>query len=162
MTINVHDFRTYVVQPAVNECMLYGVPGPSYIDELLVATAAIESGMGKWLHQAGGPAVGVFQIEPASLHDLVNGFITPSKKLKPLLDAHRLGVPVEEQVIWDLRLAAVIARLFYYRVKETLPTEITLQSLWHYYKKHWNTDAGAATLPSFVNALHAYTDIRAV
>lgn len=162
MTIAVHDFRAYVVAPALDLCVsLARVPAPRFAEDLLVATAAQETAIGRWLHQAGGgPALSVYQIEPASLHDLMRGFVDPAPRFKQLLDTVRLGVPLDEQVLWDLRCATVIARLFYYRVKEPLPAETTLDSLWHYYKTHWNTKQGAATRDSFVNALHAYTDIR--
>jgi hypothetical protein len=163
MTIAVHDFRAYVVKPGLDVCESLGkVPCPVFTEHLLVATAAQETALGRWLHQAGGgPARSVYQIEPASLDDLDRGFISATPRFKPLMDTVRLGVPLGEQIMWDLRLATVIARLFYFRVREPLPQETTTESLWHYYKTYWNTKAGAATRDSFVNSLHAYTDIRA-
>lgn len=159
--INVHDFRAYILRPALDLAQsLAGVPHTPYIEDLLVATCAIETQMGVYLHQTGaGPALSIYQIEPASLEDLLKNFAS-AKRYAPLLTAVR--VPAAEstdEIMWNLRFATVCARLFYYRVKEPLPKETTFDTLWHYYKTHWNTELGAATTASFRASLKL-TDIR--
>jgi hypothetical protein len=128
---------------------------------LLVATAAQETQFGLHLHQTGaGPALGVFQVEPATLDDLWRNFITGNARFKPALDACMVpGIDPKDQIMWNLKFSAVVARLNYYRVKEPLPTSVSFDTLWHYYKKYWNSDLGAATESSFRAALRL-TDLH--
>jgi hypothetical protein len=159
--INVHDFREYILAPALDLCQsLAGVPDTPYVRDLLVATCAIETQMGVYLHQTGrGPALSIYQIEPTSLEDLLKNFAS-QKRYAPLLAAVRVpAVSAEDEIMFNLRFATVCARLFYYRVKEPLPKLATFDNLWHYYKTYWNTEAGAATSASFRSALKL-TDIR--
>jgi len=165
MTINVHDFREYVVAPSCALCAeLAAVPAPKFIEDLIVATAAQETAIGRWLHQGGaGDAVSIYQFEPASLDSLMKDYIIPAKdnRFAKLLIASRVGVsvPAVDEVKWNLRFATVMARLYYYRVPQGLPLTTSFQTLWEYYKKYWNTDLGSATEASFANALKAYTDL---
>ena len=163
MGINAHDFRTYIVAPA---CELLAakasVPNPPFAADLLVATCAQETGLGTWLHQTGvGDAISIWQFEPATLRDLWTNFIQGTPRYAAAIAACAVpGIDELDQVIWNLRLGAVLARLYYYRVKEPLPAgPTTLQGLWHYYKTYYNTVAGAATLSSFQAALKL-TDLR--
>lgn len=155
MTITPTHFLEYIIEPATELCMtLAGVPAPPYMDTLLLATASQETLLGKWLHQIRGPALGVFQVEPATLDDLLNNYIKSAKRFNRLMQAVSLpGAEPREQIIFDLRYAAVISRLYYFRVKEPLPAETTFASLWHYYKTYYNTAAGKATERDFARAL---------
>lgn len=160
MTINAAQFREYIVKPALVLCWDQAqVPATPFIHDLLIATAAQETLLGKWLHQVRGPALGVYQIEPASFHDLMQNFVISNKRYNTLLEvAGGSGIAVN-RVIFDLRFATVIARLFYYRVLEPLPKATTFDTLWGYYKAHWNTTAGRATEADFERAL-LLTDIQ--
>jgi hypothetical protein len=147
--------------PALELCAdVAHVPDTPYIRDLIVATCAIETHLGTYLHQTGrGPALSIYQFEPSSLEDLLKNFAS-APKYAALLHASRVeGVSDESQIMWNLRFATVCARLYYYRVREALPHETTFESLWHYYKTYWNTEAGAATAASFRDALKL-TDIR--
>lgn len=160
MTFNVHDFRTYIIGPTLELCAdLAGVPDTPYVRDLLVATCAQESRLGTWLHQTGsGPAISIYQLEPATLDDLLRNFAS-APKYRDILRASMVeGQPAVDQIIWNLRFATICARLNYYRVREPLPRGTTFDSLWHYYKTYWNTRHGAATSASFRDALKL-TDI---
>jgi len=149
MTINPTDFRQFVIAPALVALVPAGIPVSKTAADLLMATAANETHLGTWLNQNPGPALGVFQIEPASLASLMarvngpeltalNGIMTPQ--------------PVAVQLDGNLVLAAAICRLFYWQVPDPLPPD-TMSGLWSYYKTHYNTAAGAATMGGFVSAL---------
>lgn len=159
--INTADFRRYLIEPSLELCAdLASVPNTPYIRDLLVATCAQESAMGAYLHQTGrGPAVSIYQFEPTTLEDLLKNYAS-SKRFAPLVAAVRVpAVAAEDEIMWNLRFATVCARLNYYRVKEPLPTVVSFDTLWHYYKQYWNTEAGAATPATFRDALKL-TDIR--
>jgi hypothetical protein len=114
-----------------------------------MATAANETDLGTWLNQAPGPALGVFQIEPASLTSLVARLSVPQ-----LTVLHGIMTPqrIASQIDSNLVLAAAVCRLFYWQVPAPLPPD-TVSGLWSYYKTYYNTDAGAATMDGFVSAL---------
>ena len=68
MTINAHQFSTQIVIPTLQ--MLDQKAGIPYTDityYLVMGTIANESLLGTWLVQEGGPALGLGQIEPATL-----------------------------------------------------------------------------------------------
>jgi hypothetical protein len=153
MTINAQDFRAYVLKPALTA--LSSVTPPTQVAaDLLMATAAVETQLGTYLSQVGGPARGVFQIEPASFTNLWE-HLAPGElvALRPLMTPQN----AIDQLDGNLVFAAAIARLFYWQVPQPLP-ERTADGLWWYYKVHWNSMAGATTGAKFVAALRL-TDI---
>jgi hypothetical protein len=122
--------------------------------DLLMATAAVESRLGSYLHQVDGPALGMFQVEPATLDDLWSNLMPAELAAVVAIMSPQ---PIAEQIAGNLVLAAAMARLFYWHVPVPLPPD-TLAGLWAYYKTYWNTPAGKTTEAEFVAALRL-TDI---
>jgi hypothetical protein len=154
MTIAAADFRNCVIDPALAALAAAGIPPSRTAADLLMATAAVESALGTWLTQVAGPAKSVFQVEPATLAALLGG-LTAEETLA--LRAVMTPQPVIDQIDGNLVLAAAVARLIYWRVAAPLPPH-TAVGLWAYYKKNWNTAAGATTEVQFLAALRL-TDI---
>ena len=135
--------------------------------QLLLATAAQESHCGHFLHQIGGPAVGIYQIEPATFDDLEENYLKyePSiaRKVNELARSPALtrkpGGEIHDktsQLIGDLHYATAVARAQYYRFSEKLPEFDDFEAMWSYYKRYWNTDRGAATRGEFKNNWNAF------
>lgn len=154
MTIAAADFRQQVVVPALLALEPAGIPCTQIAADLLMATAAIESGLGTYLVQRGGPALGVFQIQPASLASCLTRLTSAQRAALGWLKNPQ---GYSAQVATNLVLAAAICRLFYWQVPTPLPLR-TADGLWGYYKRWWNTLAGAATEAEFLAALKL-TDI---
>lgn len=119
--------------------------GPGLCSEaainLLLGTAAQESHFGTYLWQlGGGPAVGVFQMEPATFDWLRDHF----KGKYP-----DIGGRQAEDLEWDLRLAILLARLRYRVVPAPLPDADVVSALAGYYKQYYNTIHGKATIEEF-------------
>lgn len=113
---------------------------------LLLGTAAIESGMGMHTRQiGGGPALGWFQIEPTTFDWLKAKY---RDRYIALLHAPFQELGDES----DPRLAILVARLRYLVVRDPLPHADNLPALAEYWKKHYNTRAGAGTVEKFLNA----------
>jgi hypothetical protein len=155
LTINAPQFRELVITPALAALAPAGIPVTKTAADLLMATAANETDLGTWLNQSPGPALGVFQIEPASLDTLVLR-LTPAQT--KAIEGISTQWTIKEQLDTNLLLAAAICRLFYWQNPFIMPTTWTLDTLWNVYKSVWNTDAGAATLAGFISALKI-TDI---
>ncbi|GAG93875.1 unnamed protein product, partial [marine sediment metagenome] len=92
---------------------------------LLLGTAAQESLFGTYMRQVRGPAMGVFQIEPATFNWL---------KEKYNKDYPHLSKVIVEDLEWDLALAIIFARLRYRAVPAALPIADDIHALAAYWK----------------------------
>jgi len=124
-------------------------------EALLLATAAQESHLGHYLHQeGGGPARGIYQIEPATYGWLLKEIRQRSAVLAHMVDELRPSL-VPTTLEGSLHYATAICRLRYWIVPEALPGP-TFEAIWRYYKKHWNSDLGAATRRQFLSNYRAF------
>lgn len=118
---------------------------------LLLGTCAVESDFGTYLRQNGGPAVGVFQMEPATFNWLRDAF---KGKYPWLADCSA------NEMMGDLCLAAIMARLRYRVVKEPLPLPGDVPALAAYWKQHYNTPLGKGTIEKFCDAYNRYVGVK--
>lgn len=151
MPINVKQLREYVIHPAleaINACSESAI-------QLLLGTAAQETLMGSYLHQINGPALGIYQMEPATYYDIFDKVINPNPNL--LLNINKLigwgyeYEPPKSMLIQNLAFATVLTRCHYLRFKEPLPKVNDIEGMARYYKKYYNTPKGKATESSFID-----------
>jgi hypothetical protein len=120
--------------------------------ELLLGTMSIESNMGQYIKQLGGPARGFFQIEPATEKDIWVNFIAHKKRLKDYLAT--LGYteesPDSNRMLFDIRYQILMARIHYLRVAEPIPLTSLGQA--KYWKKYYNTTLGKGTIKKYLVA----------
>lgn len=117
---------------------------------LLLGTAAAESDFGTYLRQrGGGPAKGVFQIEPNTFNWLRGVY----RDKYPELAGREAS-----ELVSDLRLSIIMARLRYRVVKEPLPPADDIHALALYWKEHFNTYHGAGTVEDFEKKYAEYVD----
>src|SRR6266566_1626681 len=126
MSMKSDQLRFYIVRPALS--LLGPALSTRFAEDLLIATCAQESRLGEYVHQVNGPALGIFQIEPASLTDL--WFWIQHRRPRWDFAFFAIGIdphkPIErDAILYNLRFAAMIARLFYYRVPMALPVDTT-------------------------------------
>ena len=112
--------------------------------ELLLGTAAQESKFGTYLRQIRGPALGVFQMEPATYQWMQEKF----GRVYGFQDRKA------EDMIWDLKLAILLCRLRYLVVKEPIPKTLPEQA--RYWKKYYNTSAGKGTPAEYIANYEKY------
>ena len=118
---------------------------PDAVD-LLMLTAAQESHLGESIYQiGGGPALGIFQIEPATYRDLCDNYLRYQKQLGYILSLYKIpGLSDELNLVGNLLYQVLVARLLYWRHHEFIPT--TLEGRAALYKKYYNTPKGKATV----------------
>jgi hypothetical protein len=133
----------HLIQTTLEPLLLYS----SAAEELLLATCAQESHMGYYRRQVGGPALGIFQMEPASFHDICVNYL----QYHPILDSkiNVLGPRAPDELVNNDALAIAMARVQYLRAPEPLPYPTDLKAIWTLYKLRWNTPQGAATIEQF-------------
>lgn len=140
----------------INTVLIYLDPTIRYspvANDLLMLTAATESHLGTYWRQLGGPARGIFQMEPATEKDIWANFLTykqPLLKLvKDLLGPANFNFPALQ---WNLAYQIAMARVHYFRVKAPLPSykshvdsHEAVFALADYWKEHYNTHLGKGT-----------------
>ena len=111
--------------------------------------------MGAYLHQISGPAIGIFQMEPATHNSLYANYINYRPPIKANVENWVAPVLLNraEQMAWNLGYATVMARIRYFREKEALPAADDDQGLARYWKRYYNTPLGKGTEEEFVYSL---------
>ena len=130
-------------------------------EALLIGTAAQESAGGRYLHQlGGGPALGIYQMEPETHKDIWKNFLTYRADLAPLVRGLRSvqspGIRAAEEMIGNLFYATAMTRIHYFRRPEALPDAGDIPALAAYWKAHYNTVLGAGTEEEFIAAWSRY------
>ena len=141
--MNCTQLRELIIKPALYDLMLLSDDAV----ELMVFTCAVESLGGTYLKQVNGPALGIYQMEPATYNDIWQNYILKKTSLNLIMISNFdcVRMPSEERLIYDLRFATAMTRLFYARIPEKLPVKPGSHGLWDYYKKYYNTGQGSAT-----------------
>lgn len=153
--LNAAQLREFIIKPALHDLMLDSPEA----EELLIFTCANESLGGTYLKQVKGPALGIYQMEPATYNDLWHNYIHNKSSLMMMLLSN-FGVnymPDEQRLIYDLRFATAMTRIFYNRVPEALPPANDVNAIWDYYKKYYNTANGAAQKNEAISNYHKFT-----
>lgn len=122
---------------------------------LSLATAAIESNCGHKLTQSGGgPALGVWQEEPKTLHSTYANcdalrdkyFLNRVNALKGVKTIKSIA---DSELITSPTFACAMARLVYAMDTDPLPHHSDKYAIYVYYKRVFNTPAGASTWDKF-------------
>ena len=121
---------------------------------LLLATAAIESDCGYYIKQVNGPALGIWQPEPATHDDIwknCDALSFDGGEISELLySLAPLGKCGDMALIASPMYCCVIARLKYSMDRQALPEitgdrKIDEVEFYKYYKRVYNTNLGAST-----------------
>lgn len=128
-----------------------GLHSPGAVS-LLLGTAAQESRFGTYLRQIGkGPALGVFQMEPATEQDIWKNYL----HYHPDLVAKIKGVTGESgpgpHLRWNLAYQVAMARVHYRRKNPPIPAWNNIEGLGAYWKQHYNTPIGKGTVEEFTS-----------
>ena len=150
--INPQHLIEYVIRPTLTHLNMYSEAA----ENLLIGTAMHESRL-EYLHQIKGPAIGLWQMEPATHDDLFENYINYRNNLRSLLrqlaGAKYLVSKVDpSEMHGNLNYACAMARMQFYRQSEPLPDKDDIEGLGRYYKKYFNTELGKATPEQFVEA----------
>lgn len=116
---------------------------------LLLGTAAQESQMGHFIRQLfAGPALGIFQMEPATFNDHLTYLARNPKLKEKIIKASGVTELTAEQLEWNIALAICMARVHYYRKPTFIPT--TIEGMAVYWKRYYNTHLGKGTEAEFI------------
>lgn len=145
--------RDLIIRPTLSRLSL---PSPACAERLLMGTIAQESQF-RYLHQlGGGPALGLFQMEPFTAQDLWDRFSVRFK----LMDWVVPGIAPVSQLVWNLQFAAAMCRIHYWARPFTLPERIILSpdELAAIWKKHYNTEKGKGKPTEFIKNYQTFVE----
>ena len=142
-------FRDFVIRPTIKSLGLWSTEA----EELLLGTALKESGLIHRVQLGGGPARGLFQMEPATHDDIWDNYLRYHKALATL--AKSLKSRPTAAGAYELRnndrYAAAMARIHYKRAPAPLPAAGDVQAMAAYWKRYYNTIHGAGTVAQYVH-----------
>jgi hypothetical protein len=157
--LDVDQFRLLVVRPALVRISLWSQAA----ENLVLGTALQESHL-IFLKQIGcGTALGLFQMEPSTHADIWGNFLSHPDRKELMKPVSRLASffssdrPDPGEMTFNHQYAAAMCRVHYARIADPLPHQGDPLSLARYYKVHFNTSRGKATieqaLPHFYRAI---------
>jgi hypothetical protein len=139
MSANVaKQFRDSVVFPALNHIGLYSLAA----EKLLMGTAAIESRFVIRIQFRGGPARGLFQMEPPTFKWLLEEFLAGKRHVhlkQAVLSLAGSSDPSPDQLTTNDLFAAAMARVRYYAVPSPIP--LTLDGQAKYWRHYYNGES---------------------
>lgn len=157
MAINAKQLRELIVRPTLEKIALWSPAA----ENLVMGTAAQESKLGYYLKQLGkGPALGIYQCEPATHTDVVDYIESRGKVRWSSVFPHNL-IPLgvdHKRLVYDLRYATMICRMHYYRIPEALPEADDIRGLSSYWKRYYNTTKGRGTIAEFIENYEKYVE----
>lgn len=153
--LDVDQLRLNVIRPVLQRLDLW-----SSVAETLVLGTALHESHGRYIRQIKGPAMGIYQMEPATHHDIHKNFLRHNMTLKIRVNQYAGffsgDMPDPGELIGNLFYATAMCRVHYRRVRDPLPSNEPY-ALAEYWKQWFNTRLGKGTveqaLPHFERAL---------
>jgi len=131
-------------------------------EQLVLGTAIQESLLIHRQQLGDGPALGLFQMEPATHDDCWNNFLKfrteLADKVKLTLEFGQQPMPAAMKVN-DL-YAAAMCRVKYVRAPAALPGQDDITAMANYWKQHYNTPLGAGKPEEFLSKWPQYVNAR--
>lgn len=140
--INLADLKYGVIEPTL---IILGLNSMTALN-LVTGTAMAES-EGVYLRQlSGGPALGLWQVEPATEQDCWNNYLIYQHDLAAKVRSLLAGGATTPQLLGNLPYGAAMCRLKYWRNSSPLPAPRNAESLAAYWKAVYNTRFGAGAV----------------
>jgi len=148
--INHKHLRNLIIRPTLEHLGMWSEAA----ENLVLGTAAHESLL-YHLKQQGGPALGLYQIEPATHKDVWDNFLIYKEdltsKVRGFAAQHPFTNDLDVELIGNLYYATAICRLVYYRRPEPLPGADDVVGLAQYWKDHYNTHLGKGRIEDWID-----------
>ncbi len=141
--LDTRQLKVEIVRPALQALGLWSRAA----ENLVTGTALVESRAAYLRQVGGGPALGLWQMEPATHDDCwKNWLCAPARSRQATALRQMIGSlnPSAELMISNLLYAAGVARIRYQRVATPLPDATDAAGLSQYHKDFYNTPQGAA------------------
>lgn len=154
--IRMIDLLDHVIRPTLTRM---GMAGPA-AEQLVLGTAIQESLGGYYLRQLYGPALGIYQMEPATHDDLIVNFLRYRRGLLTTITqmAGEGNGTIAKEMVGNLYYATAMCRAHYYRVPEALPEFGDIAGQARYWKNYYNTYLGRGSVEEYIKNYETVTD----
>jgi hypothetical protein len=152
--LNIRQFREELLRPSLDEIQHYSEAA----EELLVMTCAAETLGGTFIQQVGGPALGIYQMEPLTYEDIWSKYLSNNTSIVYMM-LNKLNMPLKPSPVvmkFNLKYATYMARIYYLRFKEPLPAHDDVMGLATYYYKYWATPLSKASKEDAIKKYHLF------
>lgn len=151
--LDIKDVRQLLVRPVLKSCGLHSRAA----ENLMIGTGLVESQF-KYLIQKKGVALSFFQIEPKTFTWLIVKLSNDKNIMQKVL--RLLGMATlptnANQLINNLALSCIIARLKYWYNPAPLPDADNLEDLARYWAMHYNTLNKETDIKRFIDLYDRY------
>ena len=107
---------------------------------LILGTALIESDLASIRQRGGGPAMGLWQMEPNTHDDIWENYLAYREALANSIRAHMIGQhPSASAMKVNFYYGTAMARIHYWRVAAPLPDKGDSEAQAWYWKRWYNT-----------------------
>ena len=142
-----NDLLERIIRPTLG---ILGIADHQADEELLLGTAMQESGLGAHLAQLKGPALGIWQMEPASANDIWENYLKFRKQMAANVSSLMLpSIDRSAQLAGNLYYACAMARIEYLRAPEPLPPAGDVAAQADFYLRFYNR-GGKATADEYI------------
>lgn len=144
--LNPEQLLSLVVRPKLDRIGMGGIEA----EQLIMGTGAVESHF-VWLKQVGGgPALGLWQMEPFTFRDILSR--CSGELLTVVFEIAGTRSPTPDMLVGNLGFAAVMARLKYRDARPALPAAWDIAAMEVYHKRYYNSAIGATRPGEFARA----------
>lgn len=146
------QFRELVIRPTLRLLDLWSPAA----EQLVLGTALVESRLTYVRQLGGGPALGLYQCEPATLHDIIRNYLGFNSTLRLKVNSLKaIGVSLEDNLVGNALFSTAICRVHYRRIAAPLPETGDVPAMGAYWKHYYNTEGGKGKVKDYVNAWRA-------
>jgi hypothetical protein len=151
--IDPFQLKTEIIEPVLKSLRLNSTAAV----QLILGTAAVESDMGKYIRQkGGGPALGIYQMEPFTHNDIWRNFLAYKHYLSGTVKKVHIESLTSNDLIGNLWYSTAMCRVHYFRSKTALPEANDLKGLANMWKEVYNTKLGKGTPEKFIAKYQRY------
>jgi len=119
-------------------------------EELVLGTALVESAAMYLTQSGGGPALGLWQVEPKTDDDLYINFLSYRQQLGArFMELRSPALRMNENLSTNLIYGSAVYRLCYYRQPQALPVAGDVESHAAFWKQHYNTPFRPGTVSKY-------------
>jgi hypothetical protein len=144
------QLRSTVIAPTLRRLGLWSEAA----ENLLLGTACVESDLEHRTQIGGGPALGLFQMEPRTHDDIWSNYLAFRRQVAN--NVASFATRPTERAATDMEnndaYACAMARIHYLRVPGALPGANDVRAMAGYWKRHYNTPLGAGTEQKYLDA----------
>lgn len=140
--INLTDLKYQVVEPALSVIGLNTLAALN----LVVGTAVAESSASFLVQSGGGPALGLWQMEPATEQDIWDNFFFYNPTMANQVQSMMAPGATTPQLVWNLLYGASMCRVKFWRSPTLLPAYNDASGMANFWKSAYNTSLGIGSV----------------